>query len=104
MFERDVKNAVALMGLELGLLMATSGPEIDEAFAKTRQKKPDALIIGADPLFIGLASEVAEFALQFRIPSIYQFLDFAEAGALCALPSDAFLGQEVGWMSCALDG
>lgn len=80
--ERDMRNAVSLMGLELDLLRATSGPEIDQAFAKTGQIMPDALIIGADPLFNGLAPKVAQLALQFRIPSIYQFLEFAEAGGL----------------------
>jgi putative ABC transport system substrate-binding protein len=80
--QRDMKSAVAVMGVELELVYASAETEIEDAFARIQQVKPDALIIGADPLFNGIAAKLAQLALQFRIPAIYQFLEFAEAGGL----------------------
>jgi putative ABC transport system substrate-binding protein len=80
--QRDMKSAVAVMGVELDLVYAGAEREIEDAFARIQQVKPDALIIGADPLFNGIAAKLAQLALQFRIPAIYQFLEFAEAGGL----------------------
>ena len=101
--ERDMQNAAAIMGVELELVNASSEPEIDDAFARIGQVKPDGLIIGADPLFNGLAAKVAHLALQFRIPSIYQFLEFAEAGGLVSYGgsiTDAY--RQVGFYSARI--
>jgi putative ABC transport system substrate-binding protein len=103
MLERDMKSAVAVMGLELELVNASAETEIEDAFARIRQVKPDALIIGADPLFNGLAAKVAHLALQFRIPAIYQFLEFAEAGGLISYGgsiTDAY--RQVGFYSARI--
>jgi putative ABC transport system substrate-binding protein len=80
--ERDMKSAVAVMGLELQLVEVSTETEIEDAFARIGQARPDALIVGADPLFNGIAAKLAHLALQLRIPAIYQFLEFAEAGGL----------------------
>jgi putative ABC transport system substrate-binding protein len=41
-----------------------------------------AVLIGNDPFFTSRSQRVAALALQFRIPSIYQFRVFAAAGGL----------------------
>src|SRR5262249_47284717 len=48
---RDVELAARAMGLQIQVLNASTGREIDAAFAAFVRERPDALFVGADALF-----------------------------------------------------
>jgi putative ABC transport system substrate-binding protein len=52
------------------------------AFEAVRAARADALIVFPDPVTLQYAGEIARFALRERLPSIYGWRVFAEAGGL----------------------
>jgi len=78
----DMEAATRGLGLKLHVVNASSASEIDSAFSLLSKSNDDALVIGADPLFNGLSAKLAGLAVQHRLPAIYQFHEFAEAGGL----------------------
>jgi putative tryptophan/tyrosine transport system substrate-binding protein len=58
--------------------------DLDAAFAKVRNHRPDALYCGGDPLTMRVIPRIVEFARQHRIPSIHGPRQFADAGGLIA--------------------
>ena len=40
------------------------------------------LVIGADPFFTSQSKQIAALGLRHRVPTIYQYRDFAAAGGL----------------------
>src|SRR5262249_61143558 len=50
---RDVELAARTMGLQIQVLNASNGREIDAAFATFVRERPDALFVGSGALFCG---------------------------------------------------
>ena len=48
---RDVETAARAMGLQIQVLNASNGREIDAAFTSLARDRPDALFVGPDQLF-----------------------------------------------------
>lgn len=64
------------------IVRATSEQEIETAFAAIVQKHADALFVGADSFFNSRRDRIVSLAARHRIPAIYQFREFADAGGL----------------------
>jgi putative tryptophan/tyrosine transport system substrate-binding protein len=78
----DAKAAAAPLGLRLHVLRAITDAEIEAAFAGFADLKAGVLVIGADALFNGKSQLLAELALRYAVPAIYQYNEFATAGGL----------------------
>jgi putative tryptophan/tyrosine transport system substrate-binding protein len=61
---------------------ASSEGEFDAAFAAADRLRAGGLAISADPLFNAGSEQLALLALRHRLPAIYQYREFAAAGAL----------------------
>jgi ABC-type uncharacterized transport system substrate-binding protein len=61
---------------------AQSENEIDAAFASMAQRRPGALLVGADPFFNSRRTQIAALALRHAIPAIYEWREFAQVGGL----------------------
>ena len=48
---RDVQAAARAVGLQMQIIRASTGREIDAAFATMARERPDALLVGGDPFF-----------------------------------------------------
>lgn len=81
---RDLSAAADALGLRLQIVEASSEPDIVPAFSKLQRLQVGALWIGADPLFNGQSEQLATLSVAGRIPTIYQFRDFAAAGGLAS--------------------
>jgi putative ABC transport system substrate-binding protein len=79
---RDVQAAARALGLRLHVLHAASDSDFDPAFASAAQLQAGALIIGGDPFFTSRSRHLGELTVARRIPTIYEFREFAEAGGL----------------------
>ena len=70
------------MGLQIRVLNAGTGREIDAAFASFVHERPDALFVGPDPLFSGRRVQLVLLAARHAIPATFPIRDVVEAGGL----------------------
>ena len=85
---RDTSAAATALGIKLHILHASSAQGFATIFNSLVQQRTGALVIGSDPLFSGHSKELAEMALRYRVPAIYQYPEFAEAGGLMSYGGD----------------
>jgi putative ABC transport system substrate-binding protein len=81
---RDTQAAAAALGLELQSLELRDADDLAEALEAATREPPDALLVLADPLLVGLRAELVDFAARRRLPALYDGAEFAEAGGLLA--------------------
>ncbi len=90
---RDVDAAAHTLGLQIQVVQASTGREINSAFATLVGARPDALFVGADPFFAARRVQLANLASHHSIPATYAVREIAEAGGLMSYGSnlaDAF--------------
>jgi putative ABC transport system substrate-binding protein len=78
----DMQAAARAHGLELHVLYAATDGDFDAVFTTVAQLRAGALIIGADPFFTSRSRQLGELTVARRIPTIYEFREFAAAGGL----------------------
>jgi putative tryptophan/tyrosine transport system substrate-binding protein len=79
---RDVDTAARTMGLQIQILKAGTGEEIDAAFATLARERPNALFVGNDPFFTSRRVQIAILAAHHAIPSTYGTREITEVGGL----------------------
>jgi putative ABC transport system substrate-binding protein len=79
---REVEAAARAMGLQIQIFNASTGREIDAAFASLGRERPDALFVGPDPLFNGRRVQLILLAARHAIPATFAIRDIVEAGGL----------------------
>jgi putative ABC transport system substrate-binding protein len=85
---RDVEPAARAMGLQIHVLNASTGREIDAAFATFVRERPDALFVGSDALFISRRVQLANLASRHAVPATYPTRENAEVGGLMSYGSN----------------
>jgi putative tryptophan/tyrosine transport system substrate-binding protein len=98
---RDVESAAHAMGLQIRVVRASTGGEINAGFATFMRERPDALFVGGDTFFTSRRVQLANLASHHSIPATYPVREMAEAGGLMSYGSnlmDAFrqVGAYVG--------
>jgi putative ABC transport system substrate-binding protein len=79
---KDTQEAAGALGLQLRVLNAATGLEIDEAFATMGRERPDALFVGPDIFFNSRKVQLAILAARYGIPTAFVVRDYVEAGGL----------------------
>jgi putative ABC transport system substrate-binding protein len=87
---KDTQVAAQILGRKLHILNASSGAELERAFASLAQLKVNGLVVGSDPFFSGHAEELAALALRHKMPTVYQYREFTAAGGLISYGSSVF--------------
>ena len=64
------------------MLNASTGGEIDAAFATLLRERPDALFVGGDPFFTSQPVQFASLASRHAIPMAHSSREAVEAGGL----------------------
>ena len=80
--ETSVRNTARALGRQIQLLPASNEHEIDAAFADLAQLRIGSLVIGNDAYFNSRAKQFGMLTLRYRVPTIYQYREFAAAGGL----------------------
>jgi putative tryptophan/tyrosine transport system substrate-binding protein len=94
---KDVEPAARAMGLQIQVLNASTGREIDAAFATLVRQRPDALFVGNDPFFTSRRVQLANAAAHHSILATFGSRENAEAGGLMSYGSDIVDGwRQVG--------
>jgi putative tryptophan/tyrosine transport system substrate-binding protein len=84
----DVEAAVRKFGQQLLVVKAGNDAEIDSAIVALAEKKAGVLLVSADPLFLSRRDRLVELVARHKIPSIYQWRQFADAGGLMSYGMD----------------
>ncbi len=79
---KGVDAAARAIGLQVRVLNASTGHEIDAAFATFVRERPDALFVGGDTVFASRRVQLAHLATRHAIPAIYAQREYTEAGGL----------------------
>jgi putative ABC transport system substrate-binding protein len=79
---RETEKAARASGMEISLVEARRGEDLDGAFALIAKIRPDALVILPASLMTKYAARIAELALNFGTPTISYFRDFPQVGGL----------------------
>jgi putative ABC transport system substrate-binding protein len=81
-FVSDVQAAASSSGMQIEVLEAPTGRDIDTAFAKLAQKPIDALVVAPSPLLNNRRVQLVTLATYHRVPAIYSWREAAEVGGL----------------------
>jgi putative ABC transport system substrate-binding protein len=77
-----LEQAAGTLGQRLFVSKATNDAELMAALATFLKQQVNVLLIAADPYFDTQRNRIVQFAAQNRLPTIYQFREFAVAGDL----------------------
>ena len=79
---KDLAEASRALGLKIHIESASNERDIAMAFAAFARQQAGALLVGADPYFNSQRALVIAPAAQLRLPAIYEWREFVEAGGL----------------------
>jgi putative ABC transport system substrate-binding protein len=79
---RELQHAAEVMGMQLPVLKAGTEQEIDDAFATLLNLHAEALVVGADPLFVTQRKQITTLASRHAVPAIYFAREYVASGGL----------------------
>ena len=86
---RIVESAARANGIEaLPVSFVTDPAELDDAFAHASREHADAMLVAPNPFFNIFRDRVLALAARYRLPTLYEFRAFVEAGGLMCYGAD----------------
>ena len=85
---REVLVAGQSLSLDVEVFRASTSTEIDAAFGALSRWRPDALLVGSDPLFITSRAQLVALSARHAFPAIYFQRDYVEDGGLMSYGPD----------------
>jgi putative ABC transport system substrate-binding protein len=85
---REIEAAARRVEKQIHFLHASTGAEIEAAFAMLGRLHVGALFVGADPFFHSIRDTIVALAASHAIPAIYEQRAFAVAGGLMSYGTD----------------
>ena len=79
---QEVQDAAREINLSTRIFWVSTDPEIESAMDVVVREHIAALMVGADPFFDTRREKLADLALRHRLPTMFQFREFTEAGGL----------------------
>jgi putative ABC transport system substrate-binding protein len=79
---KDVQAAANTLALQVQVLNASTGQQIEAAFATLARERPDALFVGPDGFFNTRRVQLAMLAARHAIPTTFAVREYADAGGL----------------------
>jgi putative ABC transport system substrate-binding protein len=72
---KEVESAARRMGLQIQVFNIGTSREMNMAFATFAREKPDALLVGPDPLYVVRRAQLATLAARHAIPTSFSNRD-----------------------------
>jgi len=79
---KEAQAAAKALALQLQILKARGPDEFEPAFSAMSRKRAGALLVSTDAMLYAQRKRIVELAAKVRIPAIYEFKEFVEAGGL----------------------
>jgi putative ABC transport system substrate-binding protein len=91
---KTIIKGIEMVGKELRLRLipigVDGGAEIEKVFAAMVREKAGAMLVLQAPRFNAIRKQLADLAIKHRLPSMFGFSEFAEAGGLMSYGTNAF--------------
>src|SRR5262245_62088779 len=81
---QDVEQGGRVLGRPVDIVDARDEREIETAFATLARRRTTALLVASDPFFFSPREQIVAPAARHRLPAIYEWREFAEAGGLAS--------------------
>jgi putative ABC transport system substrate-binding protein len=85
---QDLPAAARTLGLQIEVLSASTGRELEAAFSGLAREKADAVLIAADAFLTSRRVQIATLAAHYTIPTILGAREFVEAGGFMSYATD----------------
>jgi putative ABC transport system substrate-binding protein len=82
---KELEAAAPTLGVKLQRLEVRVPGDFEGAFKAATRQRAGALIAPADPLVVNRPKVVADLALKYRLPTMFDTKEFVEAGGLLSL-------------------
>jgi len=79
---QEAQEAGRTIGRQIQIVNARNEQELEVAFTMLGQLRAAALLVAADLFFFSRRSRIVTLAAQLKLPAIYEFRDFVDAGGL----------------------
>jgi len=79
---KDVEEGARRAAVRLIAVTTTADSDFEAAFASLVQQRADALVVSNSPFFNNRRDRIVALAARHKVPAIYEFREFAEAGGL----------------------
>ena len=79
---KDLQAAARTLGLQIRVIHASTGREIDDVFAALDQQQGGALVVGPDAFLDSQRDQIVALAARHAIPAIYERRDAVVDGGL----------------------
>ena len=78
----ELEPAARVLGLQVQFYDASTGQEIDAAYATLVHERPDALFVSSDVFFTSRRVQLISLAARYALPAAYSVREFVDAGGL----------------------
>jgi ABC-type uncharacterized transport system substrate-binding protein len=79
---RNLRPAANTLGLTLEIFEVRDKDDIDSALLRIDRARPDGVVVAADTLLLSKRREITKTLARSRLPAIYAFREYADAGGL----------------------
>jgi len=87
---KDTEAAAGTIGRRIDVFKAETSRQIEMAFAALVRDSADALVVGADPLFIDRRVQIVTLATRHLLPTVHFLREFVEIGGLMSYGASDF--------------
>ena len=81
---QSAREGAQMLHVSLAIYEVRDTTTLDAAFVTLTKDRPDALMVPADTFLVSQRNRIAQFAIENKLPSVYTFREYIEAGGLIA--------------------
>jgi putative ABC transport system substrate-binding protein len=81
---QSARKGAQVLHLSLAVYEVYDTTTLDAVFATVMEDRPDAFLVPADTFLVSQRGRIAQFAIENKLPSVYTFREYVEAGGLMA--------------------
>jgi putative ABC transport system substrate-binding protein len=81
---KEAQDAAPALGVKLEMFYAANAAELDRALSAIGASGVQGLVVANDPFFVDNRKKIVQFAASRRLPAMYFFRLFVDAGGLMA--------------------
>jgi putative ABC transport system substrate-binding protein len=96
---QSARKGAQMLHVSLSVYKVHDTTTLDAAFVTLTKDRPDALVVPADTFLVSQRTRIAQFAIESKLPSVYTFREYIEAGGLIArrIITTCFGGRRAMW-------
>jgi putative ABC transport system substrate-binding protein len=81
---QSARKGAQMLHISLAVYEVHDTATLDAAFVTLTKDRPDAFMVPADTFLVSQRSRITQFAIENKLPSVYTFREYIEAGGLIA--------------------